>query len=82
MIWILTALNIIAIVAVVAVFILLIKLKGAVDMLKLTKDNPVVGAWFTWVMLYDNPIESVPTQWNLRALVQERIDDWNAANNA
>ncbi|NLY08522.1 MAG: hypothetical protein GXZ11_01265 [Tissierellia bacterium] len=51
-------------------------------MLKLTKDNPVVGAWFTWVLIYGNPIEQVPTLWNLRALVQERIDDWNAANNA
>ncbi|NLY09350.1 MAG: hypothetical protein GXZ11_05565 [Tissierellia bacterium] len=49
-------------------------------MLILTKDNPVVLAWFSWVYLYGNPIEKVPTRWNLRALVQELIDEQNAAN--
>lgn len=61
--------------AVIAFFILILIMKGGVLMLNLTKDNPVVLAWYTWVTLYGNPIENVPERWGLRKLVQELINE-------
>lgn len=44
-------------------------------MLMLTIDNPVVCAWYTAVKLYGYTIEQVPTNWNLRTLVQQKLDE-------
>lgn len=67
---ILTVINLI----IATVFIILIK-RGGLKMLMMTVDNPVVCAWYTAVKLYGYTLEQVPTAWNLKSLVKQKLDE-------